>query len=237
MGHKHLAKIFPASVRRGLRALINQRTTISSSGKHLVIRSGPAAISMQLGMTGQFRLGVVPLKYRQHHFMSLTWDRAACYFLDFRRFARTKSTPPDPHEALGGFNPDTGFVLRSPGAIAQQLPTLQGYLSMPRVRWLLRYGHRTGIGNYLANEALGRLKLSPFEPCQNTDEALDILKMCRRLAKLSYQAGGTSFGIGYFRLDGSEGAFSKQLAFYKNPKTKRTMFHNRAVYSNFSADS
>lgn len=236
-GHKHLAKIFPASVRQALRALINRRTTISSSGKHLIIRSGSTAIYMHLGMTGQFRLGPVPPEYRQHHFMSLTWDRAACYFLDFRRFARAKTTPPNPHETLGGFNPDAGFRISSPSAIAEQLSSMQGYLSTPRIRWLLRYGHRTGIGNYLANEALGRLKLSPFEPCQSTEEALHVLKMCQRLAKQSYQAGGTSFGIGYFRLDGSEGSFAKQLAFYRNPNTIRTMFYNRTVYSNFSAVS
>lgn len=198
-----------------------------------MLRSGATVVSIQLGMTGQFRLAPVPPKYHQHHFMSLKWDTAECCFLDFRRFARAKTALPSPHEALGGFIPHIGFVLRSPNAIAKQLPELQGFLSTPRIRWLLRHGHRTGIGNYLANEALGRLALSPFEPCQNANEALIILKMCQQLAKLSYRAGGTSFGIGYFRLDGSEGSFSKQLAFYKNPRANRTMFCNRAVYSYF----
>lgn len=233
-GHKHLAKIFPASSRRALRSLINRRTTISSSGKLLMIRSGSTVVSIQLGMTGQFRLAPVPPEYEQHHFMSLAWDTAECCFLDFRRFARAKSSLPSDHEALGGFDPETGFTLRCPAAIARQLPKLQGYLSTPRIRWLLRHGHRTGIGNYLANEALGRLALSPFEPCRDETEALEILRMCQRLAKLSYRAGGTSFGIGYFRLDGSEGTFSKQLAFYKNPRTNRTIFKNRTVYSNFT---
>jgi formamidopyrimidine-DNA glycosylase len=235
-GHKHLAKIFPASAQRALRSLINHQTAISSSGKLLVIRAGPTVVSIQLGMTGQFRLAPVPSEYRQHHFMSLTWDTVECCFLDFRRFARAKPLPPSNLEALGGFDPKTGFRLQSPITIARQIPKLQGFLSTPRIRWLLRHGHRTGIGNYLANEALGRLALSPFEPCRDAREAMKILGMCQRLAKLSYRAGGTSFGIGYFRLDGSEGTFSKQLAFYKNPRANRTLFHNRAVYSNFSAN-
>lgn len=190
---------------------------------------------MHLGMTGQFCLAPVPAKYRPHHFMSLRWDAAECCFLDFRRFARARVDPLDERAALGGYSPASGFFLRAPMELARQLPTLQGCLSVPRIAWLLRHGRLTGIGNYIANEALGRLGLSPFEPCRDAREALQILKVCQRLAKLSYQAGGTSFGIGYFRLDGSEGTFSKQLAFYKNGNTRRTVFQQRSVYSDFAA--
>ena len=189
---------------------------------------------MHLGMTGQFRLAPVPREYRQHHFLSLLWGGTECCFIDFRRFARVKTELPDYSDALGGYVPSAGLVLRTPAEIAIQLTELPGYQSTPRITWLLRHGHRTGVGNYLANEALGRLALSPFEPCLDAREALRILRKCQHLAKQSYRAGGTSFGIGYFRLDGSEGRFSERLSFYKNPEIRRTLFQNRGVYSDFT---
>jgi formamidopyrimidine-DNA glycosylase len=189
---------------------------------------------MHLGMTGQFRFAPVPRENRQHHFLSLTWGSTECCFIDFRRFARVKTEVPNNSDALGGYVPGAGLVLRTPAETARQLVALPGYQSTSRIAWLLRHGHRTGVGNYLANEALGHLALSPFEPCHDAREALRILRKCQHLSKQSYRAGGTSFGIGYFRLDGSEGRFSERLLFYKNPGVRRTLFQNRGVYSDFT---
>jgi formamidopyrimidine-DNA glycosylase len=200
----------------------------------LVIHGGGKAVVMHLGMTGQFRIAPVPREYRRHHFLSLIWDTTECCFIDFRRFARVKAEPPNNSAALGGYLPGRGLVLRAPTEIARCLPMLPGYQSTSRIAWLLRHGHRTGVGNYLANEALGRLCLSPFEPCRDARESVRILRKCQQLAKQSYSVGGTSFGIGYFRLDGSVGRFSEQLSFYKNPGTTRTLYQNRGVYSDFS---
>lgn len=233
-GHPHLSKIIPSEAQRALRALIGRRITISSAGKQLVIHGGGTDLIMHLGMTGQFRLAPVPREYRQHHFLSLTWDTAECCFIDFRRFARVRLESPNRRDALGGYVPGAGLVLRNAREITRDLARLPGYQSVPRISWLLRHGYRTGVGNYLANEALGRLGLSPFEPCLDGREALQILRKCQELAKQSYREGGTSFGIGYFRLDGSKGRFSERFSFYKHPATKRTLFQNRGVYSDFS---
>ena len=229
-----LPKIIPPETRRALRSLVGRRTQISSLAKHLVVRSGSTTIAVHLGMTGQFRIGSIPKRHRSHHLMTLSWGKSDCFFLDFRRFSRVRSVLPPGGMALGGFDPAHGFFLRSARNLLQGLPALTGLRSSPRITWLLRHGATTGVGNYLANEALGRLDLSPFAPCRDEDEALRILRMCQQLAQRSFRAGGTSFGIGYFRLDGSEGKFSQRLAFYKNSSVRRTTFRNRSVYSRFT---
>lgn len=188
-------------------------------------------------MTGHFRATPVPQEHRSHHFMTLAWGETKCHFLDFRRFARMKAVDVASQAgALGGFHPRLGFFQCPPKLLRDQRALMQGATSTPRISWLLRYGQKTGVGNYLANEALGRLELSPFSPCKDEEEALRVLRTCQRLARQSYRAGGTSFGIGYFRIDGRPGTFSHRLRFYRNPETPRVWFRNRSVYSYFSPE-
>lgn len=227
------SKIVSPTARAALRRLIGRRLTMSSYGKHLVISAGSTCVTVHLGMTGQFRAAPVPRPYRRHHFMTLQWGKTACHFLDFRRFARIRAAKLDSPCALGGFHPREGFFLRPPAELRAQRTLMKGSPSTPRIAWLLQHGQRTGVGTYLANEALGHLSLSPFQPCETEEEAIRILRACQRLARESYRAGGTSFGIGYFRLDGSEGTFSRRLRYYQNPRTPRIAFRNRSVYSYF----
>lgn len=232
-----LSRIIPAAERIILRKLVGKHIRISSIGKYLIFRSGPDRLCLRLGMTGQFRQGIFLKKHDPHHFMSLKWGQLECAYFDFRRFSRLRLMPTKEPLALGGFNSGIGFVLSNLDEIGEDLIKLPGLRSTPRISWLLRHGHRTGIGNYLANEALGRLGLSPYEACGNSAEALSIFRMCQRLAVRSYKAGGTSFGIGYFRLDGKQGEFSRQLLFYGKKNVKRVLFRNRPVYSNFKDSS
>ena len=185
-------------------------------------------------MTGQFRTSLVPKEHRRHHFMTLQWGQIQCHFLDFRRFSRVRAEQPDHGDALGGFHPRRGFYLHPLARVPATSPVMKGATTTPRISWLLRHGKQTGVGNYLANEALGRLNLSPFFPCRDPKEALTILKMCQHVARQSYRAGGTSFGSGYWRLNGSKGRYAKQLRFYQNPALTRLVFRDRSVYSRFS---
>lgn len=232
---RFFSTILPPDVRSALRRLVGQRARISSNGKLLVLSSGSIYVSIHLGMTGQFRTEPVPQNHRRHHFMTLRWGRTRCRFLDFRRFSRARVGSPEREAALGGFDLQTGLYLRPPESCSSKIMT--GATTSPRMAWLLRHGKLTGIGNYLANEALGRLDLSPFSPCRSAAEGLTILRMCQRIARESYCAGGTSFGIGYWRLDGTEGGYAKQLQFYQNPKIERSLYRNRSVYSRFSPRS
>lgn len=211
-----------------------QRVRVASFGKLLVIAAAKKSVTFHLGMTGQFQLSpVVPL-HQRHHFMTLEWQGTRCHFLDFRRFARCRPEKVLPLGALGGFHPGKGFFVAPPAQLRTALVTqLRGYSTMPRISWLLRHGRQTGVGNYMANEALGRLGLSPFHPCESESEALELLKACQVVARRSFNRGGTSFGIGYFRLDGTAGRFTEELQYYRHPAVPRVMFRNRPVYSHF----
>lgn len=137
--------------------------------------------------------------------------------------------------ALGGFSPIRRFFLSPISVLRRALKSsLHGFDSKPRVTWLLNHGQHSGVGNYIANEALGILRLSPFQPCKDEREALSLLRTCQKIAKESYRYGGTSFGIGYFRLDGSEGRFAARLKFYRKASSSRVVFRGRPVYSHFA---
>jgi formamidopyrimidine-DNA glycosylase len=146
-------------------------------------------------------------------------------------------TPKDqkqPH--VGGF--DGQFYLCTKDGLNTAIHLhLRGYERTPRISWLLKYGPQTGVGNYLANEALGRLGLNPFEPCESLAEATDLLLECGKVAEESYISGGNSFAGGYYRLDGKPGGYDSLCKFYRAPAIPRQVFRGRPVYSNYQQRS
>lgn len=235
---RFLNRIVPRSARKALKAMHGRRIRISSFGKLLVLSSGTDGVTLRLGMTGQFQILPVKKEHRRHHFMTVHWGSTKCRFLDFRRFAKLRPGSEVPDGALGGYVPGRGLHLTSAVNIKKALATaLKGFDRMPRISWLLYHGPRTGIGNYLANEALGHLKLSPYLPCADEAEAFRLLRACQNIAKASYRNGGTSFGIGYFRLNGTTGQFADKLKYYQNPSVPRVVFRKRPVYSWFGLPS
>ena len=179
-------------------------------------------------MTGQFHLQRRLDKWKRHYFLSLTLGETTVFFADPRRFGRIQA-PRDVKFAVGGYSEKLGFW-KNP----KPIPPL-GFLKKNRVSWLLDSGDQTGIGNYMANEALGRLGLSPFEPCRDEKEAILLLRKCASIASASYRKGGNSFGSGYYRLNGTEGSYASSCRFYQNLEVPRTIFRGRPVYSQFSA--
>lgn len=144
-----------------------------------------------------------------------------------RRFGRIKSPQMINRElTLGGYN-NKGFWTE------QDVHVPNGYLRLSKITWLLKYGEYTGVGNYMANEALGRLDLSPFTPCSNKDEAIKLLQECISVAKESFKQGGNSFTTGFFQLNGLEGGYLPHCRFYQNPKLHRYIFRGRPLYTRF----
>lgn len=186
-------------------------------------------------MTGRFQMHSVPVRHRPHLLMSLRWGERECHFIDFRRFARIRCSREPLGPTLGGYGPKAGLQL-PPAHGLRGSPIMRGATTTPRIAWLLRHGKQTGVGNYLANEALGRLKLGPFTPCRDEHEAMSLLEMCQRIAAESFRAGGTSFGSGYWRLDGTQGTYAAQLRFYLNPRIPRTVFRKRSVYTRYAGN-
>jgi len=180
-------------------------------------------------MTGRFHLEPLNAKWRRHCFLVLRFDGLTIHFSDPRRFGRL-SEPRVSEFALGGFSEDSGFWYnRKPS-----LP--KGYLSRPRISWLLGNGDQTGVGNYMANEALGRLHLSPFLPCESVGEAIRLLGQCAKISAQSFRHGGNSFGSGFYSLDGSEGRYAPFCRFYQNPNVPRLVFQQRPVFTRFTPD-
>lgn len=223
--------IVPNRLMKSLILLCGKKLEFSSQGKSLFVSEIGASpiVSIQLGMTGQFHLSLLEGKWARHYFMCLHFDDLSIHYADPRRFGRVQLPSPMPC-SIGGYSNKHGFhTIKTP-----LLP--RGYMSQPRISWLLSTGDQTGVGNYMANEALGRLNLSPYEPCRSEAEALLLLRKCTQIASSSFRNGGNSFGSGYFRLSGSEGKYLKRCKFYQNQKVRRVVFRRRPVFSKFSPE-
>lgn len=225
------SKIIPYQIRHILNSIIGKQIHFSSKGKSLLLNlseTDKPLVEIKLGMTGQFHLNKRSDHWKNHYFFSLQLSNGIIiYYADPRRFSRISESK-DNEFYLGGYHYKKGFIKNTKYCIPP------GYLSKPRISWLLDYGDKTGVGNYMANEALGLLNLSPFNPCSNINEASILLKTSLRIASKSYLCGGNSFNSGYFSLDGTEGKYYKYCKFYLNPALTRTVFRGRPVYTKFT---
>ncbi|MDZ4662960.1 MAG: DNA-formamidopyrimidine glycosylase family protein [Pseudomonadota bacterium] len=222
--------IIPAVARKKFKSLTKKSIQFQSHGKALQLHvKGTASplLEFRLGMTGQFHLLKKSEDWRRHYFLALHFEQNTIYYADPRRFGRVID-PISRDHALGGFAPGDGFW------ISDKVAVPGGFKTLPRITWLLSTGDQTGVGNYMANEALGALKLSPFLPCSTVTEAKAILKKCRDIARKSFKYGGNSFGSGYYLLNGEEGKYSKFCRFYQNQQVTRHVFRGRPVFSHFA---
>ncbi len=222
--------IVPTAARRKLKSLVKQSIQFHAHGKALQLHTSGSEqplLEFRLGMTGQFHLSKKSADWRRHYFLALHFEKNIVYYADPRRFGRIIE-PIHSSCALGGFSPEKGFWTRDKVIVPD------GFKTLPRITWLLSNGDQTGVGNYMANEALGALNLSPFLPCSTVGEAKTILKKCRDIARKSYKYGGNSFGSGYYSLNGDEGKYSRFCRYYQNQQVPRYIFRGRPVFSHFS---
>lgn len=221
--------IVPPEIQRDLRAAVGKKIYFRSYGKALQIFSthqADSVVEFRLGMTGQFHLTQKSGSWKRHYFLALHFKSATIYYADPRRFSRVLK-PQLVTYALGGYDPKIGFWLQK----SPEIP--KGFLTAPRITWLLNSGNQTGVGNYLAIEALGRLNLSPFVPCTDQNQARLLLRKCQEVARQSFRAGGHSFNSGYFLINGAPGSFAEHCQFYRNPKVPRHLYRGRPVFSHF----
>jgi formamidopyrimidine-DNA glycosylase len=206
---------------------------------------------IRLGMTGRFSIDCPP-EHEPHCFLKVHLDNGKCFhYIDFRRFSKWETFGKFyafPAMSLGGYrNPESvsGRLRFSSGNIwTNDLFGNQSYTGLTtweqkfptsdRITYLLKTGSLTGVGNYMANEALGRMNLNPFEQFDSHEEIHKVFLMCLHIGLESYEAGGNSFAGGYYRLDGSLGKYAEKCQFYQNPTVIRTVHRGRPVYSNFT---
>ncbi|MBC7457602.1 MAG: hypothetical protein H7235_04945, partial [Bdellovibrionaceae bacterium] len=220
--------IIPPSKQKTLQNLLGRKIIFQSAGKVLLLfdikHSTKPLLEIRLGMTGTFRLHNNIHKWKKHCFMILETNNVKIHYFDPRRFSRVVS-PKVSEYAIGGYSVSKGFQFK------KTIKAPKGFLKKPRITWLLTSGHQTGVGNYMANEALGRMNLSPFEPCKNELEAIRLLKKCADVANASINHGGNSFGTGYFQLNASEGKYARYCRYYQNPDIPKKTFKGRPVFS------
>lgn len=209
---------------------------IASYGKILEVQIGERTFHVRLGMTGRF-LRELPEGMGPHGMA--VWESwksgKKFWYVDPRRFSTWREADHKPENWILswdgiGKHPHIGNL----HGIVDRLGN--SYTRKPRMTWLLGTGPETGIGNYLANEALGRLDLNPFEKGKS-NELYRLLETSYEIAADSFASGGNSFGGGYYRFSGDPGGYQDSCKFYKNPELVRSTFRGRVVYSRFTAPS
>lgn len=234
---KFSSKLAPSDAVNEVMKNIGQNTRFMSLGKclFLTLPRLNQVLNIKLGMSGNFQT-TVKSGFEKHIFWTFKFSNGnVAHFVDPRRFGSVtlhRGAEEKVRElALGGYN-GKQFIIR-------ELPRIHRYMTQkmqlpktPRITWLLNTGKYTGIGNYMANEALGKLDLNPFQPFKNFKEITAVFKQCQDVAAESYSKGGYSFGGGYFLLNGEAGSFEGK--FYQ--AIEKQMFRNRPVYTRYKIE-
>jgi len=236
---KFSSKMSPSDAIQEVNKNIGQKVNFLSTGKSLLMTlpRENKLLNFKLGMTGNFQ---TKLKngFDKHVFWTFGFsNNKVIYYVDPRRFGSVSLQRGVEEKArelsLGGFD-GKSFKIRELGRIYKYLCQKMKLSRTARITWLLNTGKYTGVGNYMANEALGALNLNPFKPFRNYKEVIMTLKTCQDVAKNSFSKGGFSFGGGYFMLNGESGSFEGD--FYQAPEIERQIFKNRPVYSKYRAE-
>jgi formamidopyrimidine-DNA glycosylase len=216
-----LNKIVPPPVQKAWRSFLGKPLAISSLGKRVYFGSegSEGRIGIHLGMSGEFSAGAPSPERRRHGFLILEWEGARFHYSDYRRFSRMKLYDCIPNHAIGGWDRARGFHFNSAKELKKTVAEALGnFRRKPRITWLLEHGKTTGVGNYMANDALGRLDLSPYEPVASIEEAVKILRECQKIAALIFRRGG---------------GLSGNLKFYEAKKVPRSLYRGRPLYTRF----
>lgn len=221
--------IIPAETKRRIKCLESKDLVFVSQGKALLLFSTTSIdpiVEFRLAMSGQFHSGERP-NFKPHYFIRMRFGDQLVAYADPRRFGRVHLPRPESIYALGGFTPELGLKF------VKRIKVPPGFLDLPKITWLLRTGEHTGVGNYMANEALGRLNISPFSPCDSESQAREILRECQTVAKESFSFDGNSFATKFCLLDGSEGRYRQRCSFYQKIGVPKIMYNNRPVFTFF----
>lgn len=231
---KFSSKLAPSDAVSEVFKNVGQNIQFISLGKclFLTLPRLNQVMTIKLGMSGNFQTKVKN-GFEKHVFWTFKFSNGnVVHFVDPRRFGSvTLQRGADERVremALGGYN-GKEFVLRELPRIHKFMCQKMKLSKTSRITWLLNTGKFTGIGNYMANEALGELDLNPFKPFKNFKEITAVFKKCQDVAKESYNKGGYSFGGGYFMLNGEAGTFEGK--YYQ--AMEKQMFKNRPVYTRY----
>lgn len=180
---------------------------VGRHGKVIVIATDAGVeFALHLGMTGQVYSGGGP---RRHERLTLHLDDGTVLRLvDARGFGYARVQ----HPGSGfGHGPD----LLDGAFTAEHLASVCRSRTAPVKAVLLDQANMAGIGNYLADEALGAARIHPATPAGALDGA-QLRRLYRAVldaARSAIDNGGTSMRD-YVQLDGVTGSNQNRLRFY-----------------------
>jgi formamidopyrimidine-DNA glycosylase len=225
----------------------SKHVSLSTTGKKIMLHlqvsyeGGPyrpkvteRAWELRLGMSGRFEfpetLNDVDRKHMLFTMRVTTPDgnRKLVHYVDYRKFFEIKNLGIWERQT---YKTQSLMELRRNGNL--ELTTgdfwiISPITKKPKITEILDEGMDTGIGNYLANEGLGRAKMDPKTPFKDQDEKKYLYMTIQGIALEAYAAGGHSFNGGYIRPNGEAGHFRPSV--YGNPRYKRETFRGRTIY-------
>lgn len=233
LNDKFSHKLCPPDAIVEVKRNLNSNIKFMSTAKSLIMTLPRvnSILHFKLGMSGNFQ-EVMREGFEKHTFWTFKFSNdRTIYFQDPRRFGSvTLQRGMDEQTralSLGGYN-GTEFRLTELTRVYKHLSHMK-LSKLPKLSWLLSTGKYTGIGNYMANEALGHLDMNPFTAFKNIKEILAVFKKAQEIAEKSYSKGGFSFGGGYYMLNGQPGQYTGD--YYM--KLERQELNNRPVYSRY----
>jgi formamidopyrimidine-DNA glycosylase len=186
----------------------------------------PKFLRISLGMTGRFKLeSHLTETDKKHILFTMIFREGLVHFVDYRKFFQIAY-------ATEGFMVFSGFSLLrlvNGNVEVNREVHISSPSKKPKIIELLDEGKYTGVGNYLANEGLGRCNLDPRIPFKDYDEKRYIMTTIQGVALESYATGGHSFNGGFIRPNGETGYFRPQI-YGNESKYERTIFRGRPIW-------
>lgn len=198
-------------------------------GKQIVMYSPDADemkfLRLSLGMSGRFKLDShLTETDKKHILFTMNFKEGVVHYVDYRKFFQIGYITP-------GYMIFSGFSLLRliNGEVSvNQNVHISAPTKKPKIVELLDEGKYTGIGNYLANEGLGRTGSDPRVPFKDFSEKRYVMTTMQGVALESYAAGGHSFNGGFIRPSGDTGHFRPQV--YGSSSFKREIFRGRPIW-------
>lgn len=186
--------------------------SVERRGKYLLwaLQPLPAVVIVHLGMTGQLLSAGPPENHVRAHWV--LHDGAQLWLRDPRGFGRVCVRPasgPWGLATLDALGPD----LLDPHLDVPAVAAALSGRSAPLKALLLDQRAVAGIGNYIADEALGRAKVAPTARRVSPARASRVVVSAVRVAQESLRAGGVS-ERDYVHVDGGRGSYAESLQFY-----------------------
>lgn len=185
-------------------------------------------VTFRLGMSGRF----IASQYmnevdKKHIIITFSFDKEKLYYVDYRKFSRVDVIENDEFHHIKRF----ALMYSYESDLIKKDFEIKKITKKPKITEMLSEGTMTGIGNYLANEALAITNNNPYIPFDSLDQKKKVYLEAQKIAYDSYKAGGNTFNGGYKRVSGIAGTYKTK--FYGNEFHRKKNFRGRPIFTDF----